>query len=128
MVKLLMIPIVIIALAGCSQVNNMMRVSGKIAQGIGNSIVKVADEEDAKTIQEEKTNTTIKQEESVAYVKNSANLRQEPSTRSPVISTIPAGTRLTILEENKEKGWKRVQSDDGKSGWMATNLIDERKS
>jgi N-acetylmuramoyl-L-alanine amidase len=49
------------------------------------------------------------------------NLRGQPSTNSPVLGTLKLGTTLTILEQQGD--WYRVQTPDGKTGWVAGWLI-----
>jgi N-acetylmuramoyl-L-alanine amidase len=49
------------------------------------------------------------------------NLRGQASTTSPVLGTLKLGTSLTILEQQGD--WYRVQTPDGKTGWVAGWLI-----
>jgi hypothetical protein len=46
---------------------------------------------------------------------SSLNVRASPSSRSQVIGSVRAGTRLTIVGE--ERGWMQV-SGDGRQGWV----------
>lgn len=49
------------------------------------------------------------------------NLRGQASTTSPVLGTLKLGTTLIILEQQGD--WYRVQTPDGKTGWVAGWLI-----
>lgn len=52
-----------------------------------------------------------------------ANIRQGPSTQSPVLFQAHHGDRLTILKSN-QYGWKYVQFRDGRTGWIAGFLLE----
>ncbi|MBG9944351.1 SH3 domain-containing protein [Brevibacillus formosus] len=45
------------------------------------------------------------------------NLRSEPNTTSAIQATLPAGSKLTVLE--KQEDWYRINTADGKTGWVA---------
>lgn len=49
------------------------------------------------------------------------NLRSESNTSSAVLATLPIGTSLTVLE--KQGDWYRVNTPDGKTGWVAGWLV-----
>ncbi|USG64084.1 SH3 domain-containing protein [Brevibacillus ruminantium] len=49
------------------------------------------------------------------------NLRAESNTASAVLGTLKAGTTLNILE--KQTDWYKVQTPDGKTGWVAGWLV-----
>lgn len=49
------------------------------------------------------------------------NLRSEASTASSVLGTLKIGTTLTVLE--KQADWYKVQTADGKTGWVAGWLV-----
>ncbi|WP_342406158.1 SH3 domain-containing protein [Brevibacillus sp. FSL K6-2834] len=49
------------------------------------------------------------------------NLRAESNTASAVLGTLKAGSTLTVLE--KKEDWYRVQTPDGKTGWVAGWLV-----
>jgi SH3-like domain-containing protein len=50
-----------------------------------------------------------------------ANLRARPSTRSRILGRLSYGEILRTL--GKRAGWVRVRQDDGKSGWIARDLV-----
>jgi hypothetical protein len=55
-----------------------------------------------------------------------ANFRQGPGKEKSVISTIPAGTKLTVIEKNDD--WYKVEYN-GKTGYVSASLLEEdRKS
>lgn len=50
------------------------------------------------------------------------NLRSEANTTSSILATLATGSSLTILEKQGE--WYRVQTPNGKTGWVAGWLIN----
>ncbi len=52
---------------------------------------------------------------------NAANIRSSPGKNSQIITTINNGETVTFFEESN--GWIRVSLKNGKSGWIANNLI-----
>jgi len=52
------------------------------------------------------------------------NVRSGPSTLYPVITTVPAGTVLTVLGRNDINTWIAVQLPDGTQGWVTRSLTD----
>jgi len=56
-----------------------------------------------------------------------ANLRDKPGQASTVLKTLPEGTVLEVIGEDKQmdgKGWKNVKDDEGKAGWVAAELLE----
>jgi uncharacterized protein YgiM (DUF1202 family) len=53
----------------------------------------------------------------VVVLVDGLNLRERPSTGSPVVKRLNAGQRLLLLEEGA--GWYRVRDMDGSEGWVA---------
>ena len=51
------------------------------------------------------------------------NLRRGPSTRSVVITTLDAGTEVTLLR--KRSGYDRVQTSDGTIGWIYGRFLTD---
>ncbi len=47
------------------------------------------------------------------------NVRQEPSTSAPILTTVPLGTRLDILSEEPGSEWTEVALPGGVRGWVA---------
>lgn len=57
----------------------------------------------------------------VHYVKvDRANVRKEPSLDSEVITVVSKGVQIVVKE--KREDWSRVDLD-GKTGWIATDLL-----
>jgi SH3-like domain-containing protein len=52
------------------------------------------------------------------------NVRAGPSTAYPVITTVPAGTQLTVLGRNEVNTWIFVRLPDGTEGWVTRSLTD----
>ncbi|TCQ24840.1 SH3 domain-containing protein [Rhizobium sp. PP-CC-3G-465] len=55
------------------------------------------------------------------YTKVSVNLRAGPGTTHSVISVIPKGKAVVVVEVRG--GWSRVRVEDTKNGWMANSTI-----
>jgi hypothetical protein len=56
-----------------------------------------------------------------------ANLRDKPGQTGTVVKTIPEGTVLEVIGEDKQmdgKAWKNVKDEEGTTGWMASELLD----
>jgi len=51
------------------------------------------------------------------------NLRKEPSMEAKIIRVLKKGTKLIVSEE--EKGWLRVQLEDGAEGWVGKSMTSE---
>lgn len=47
------------------------------------------------------------------------NVRQEPSTSAPILTTVPLGTRLEIVSEEPGAEWTEVALPGGVRGWVA---------
>jgi len=45
-----------------------------------------------------------------------ARLREGPSKATTLLSTVPAGTTVELLDE--QNGWQHVQLPDGRTGWV----------
>jgi hypothetical protein len=52
------------------------------------------------------------------------NVRAGPSTAYPVITTVPAGTVLTVLGRNDVNTWIAVRLEDGTEGWVTRSLTN----
>ncbi|MDO5300887.1 MAG: glycosyl hydrolase family 18 protein [Tissierellia bacterium] len=50
------------------------------------------------------------------------NLRVEPSTSSPIVSTLGGDVRLNVYGE--ENGWYRVREEEGFAGWIRGDNLD----
>ena len=62
-------------------------------------------------------------EEIVVYAKTTAkvNMRQEPNTNCAVLASVPAGTKMPLIEE--AGGWYKV-SYDNKEGYIREDYIE----
>ena len=56
-----------------------------------------------------------------AVVTSAANLRAFANKGSTRVGVVQQGTRVTVLEA--ERGWSRVQAEDGQTGWLATRFL-----
>lgn len=50
-------------------------------------------------------------------------LRTGPSTTNAIRLSMSSGTRLEILEEDREAGYTRVRTDGGTEGWVLTRYL-----
>ncbi len=55
----------------------------------------------------------------------SVTLRTGTSTKHEILRMVPTGTRLTVLEQDPESGYSRVQLPDGTEGWMLNRYVDD---
>ncbi len=61
--------------------------------------------------------------------KLSLALRSEEDNQSKIIKTLPSGTPLTVIKENKASGFSYLRTDNGTVGYMPTrNTMDEPAS
>ncbi len=59
------------------------------------------------------------------HTKTNANLRKGPGTTFAVLTVVPNGSKVTILESRG--AWSRVQVDVDSSGWMANSTLEEER-
>ena len=55
-----------------------------------------------------------------------ANLRAEPGRRGSVLRSVPDGSHLTIVGDDRDAdgiAWRNVRTDDGATGWLAREVI-----
>ncbi|RMF80041.1 MAG: SH3 domain-containing protein [Chloroflexi bacterium] len=52
------------------------------------------------------------------------NVRQNPTTNSPVVDIVSAGTQVTVLGESDDGAWVNVVTPKGVEGWMITTALD----
>jgi uncharacterized protein YgiM (DUF1202 family) len=57
----------------------------------------------------------------VVVTSDNANLRRGPGTNHPVVFQLSKGMTAKFLE--KQNKWVRVQTADGKNGWVANFLV-----
>jgi len=50
-------------------------------------------------------------------------LRTGMGTKHKILKTLRSGTRLKVLEVNKEEGYSRVMTSDGVEGWVITRYL-----
>ena len=60
---------------------------------------------------------------SVVVKRPVANIRQEPTTDSPIITTAHNGEKLKLLE--RRGAWYRVKTQSGQSGWVYSSLVGD---
>jgi hypothetical protein len=57
----------------------------------------------------------------------SVNLRDKPGTTGAIVKSIPEGTVLDVIGEDRQmdgKAWKNVKDETGATGWMAAELLE----
>lgn len=57
----------------------------------------------------------------------SANVRDTPGIDGRRIATVKNGIKVIFTKEKESEGWLNVTLSDGKVGWMASNLVKNRK-
>jgi len=71
------------------------------------------------------TATPTPTEANVATVITAAlNVRRGPSPGYAVITAVPGGTKLIVLEEDSTARWLRVRLPDGREGWVSRAFTD----
>jgi len=53
------------------------------------------------------------------------NLRSGESTRYKILRQLPSGTALTILSVNKDSGYARVRTEEGLTGYILLNYLQD---
>jgi uncharacterized protein YgiM (DUF1202 family) len=51
------------------------------------------------------------------------NVRVQPGKGSNILTTIPEGTQVTILERLEDNSWVKIQTPDESTGWVLTMLL-----
>ncbi len=64
---------------------------------------------------------TRPQDTVIVNVKNSLNMRQQPSTNGKIIATVERGVVLNKLEQ--KGGWTKVKHSSGTTGWIYSPLL-----
>jgi hypothetical protein len=54
---------------------------------------------------------------------NTVNVREGPGVNFGAFVALPPGTRVEVLGQNIDGNWINVQLEDGREGWIATNLV-----
>src|SRR5262245_40245796 len=55
---------------------------------------------------------------------SNVRMRSAPETNAGILASLSIGTLLTELEVSAGSEWFRVQTPDGKSGWVFGNLTE----
>ncbi|WP_170984141.1 SH3 domain-containing protein [Rhodoligotrophos defluvii] len=63
-------------------------------------------------------------EQAIRYTKTAVNLREGPGTKFAVVTVVPKGTEVSIMEA--KGAWSRVRVNENTVGWMANSTIAER--
>lgn len=58
-----------------------------------------------------------------AATNRNANLRRDPSIRSPIIAVLNKGSRLTLVETSEDGGFYHVRTEDDQVGWVSARLL-----
>lgn len=58
-----------------------------------------------------------------AATDRNANLRRDPSTRSPVITVLHKGARLTLVDASEDGDFYHVRTEDDQVGWVYAGLL-----
>lgn len=60
---------------------------------------------------------------SIRYTKTAVNLREGPSTKFSVITVVPKGVGVSVVEV--KGAWSQVRVNENTTGWMANSTISE---
>ena len=55
------------------------------------------------------------------------NVRKQPSLKAKVKIVVPAGTKVTIIEEDETKEWYKVSTENGSMGFCMAKYITINK-
>ncbi len=55
-------------------------------------------------------------------------LHSGPGTQYRIIGSVDAGTKISILEDRKEKGYTQIIDDRGRKGWIESKFISYQQS
>lgn len=56
------------------------------------------------------------------------DMRSGQSTQHRIVSMLPSGTPVEVLEEDAASGWSRVRTSQGAEGWILTRFLDRQAS
>lgn len=51
------------------------------------------------------------------------NLREAPSAAGPKLDSLPRGTVVEVLEEAEDSSWNKIETAEGKVGWVASKYL-----
>ncbi len=54
------------------------------------------------------------------------NMRSGPSSKYKLLETLPSGTKLTLLSENKSNGYSQVKTSSGLVGFLPTRFTQDK--
>lgn len=54
-------------------------------------------------------------------------MHRGPSTQYRIIGSVNSGTKVTLLETNKESGFSKITDDRGRTGWVNSDYISKQK-
>jgi uncharacterized protein YgiM (DUF1202 family) len=54
---------------------------------------------------------------------NTVNVREGPGTGFSAFEALRPGTRVEVLGQNAEGNWLNIQLEDGREGWISTDLL-----
>ncbi|WP_299019400.1 TIGR04211 family SH3 domain-containing protein [uncultured Photobacterium sp.] len=54
-------------------------------------------------------------------------MHRGPSTQYRIIGSINAGSKVSLLETNKESGYSKITDSRGRTGWVNTDFISKQK-
>lgn len=75
-------------------------------------------------VQSEPSTKEEAEQATIRYTKTAVNLREGPGTKFAVITVVPKGVQLSVMETKGE--WSRVRVNENTSGWMANSTIAVR--
>jgi len=63
--------------------------------------------------------------EQVRYISDDlfTYMHRGPGTQYRIMGSVNAGTKVTLLEANKEAGYSRIKDERGRTGWVSTKFI-----
>ncbi|NIO28508.1 MAG: SH3 domain-containing protein [Candidatus Latescibacteria bacterium] len=60
---------------------------------------------------------------SITVVSIEANIRETPTTDSPIVTTLRRGATLTVVD--REGAWFKVRTEEGTVGWVYSGLVSD---
>ncbi|MEQ1950767.1 SH3 domain-containing protein [Mesorhizobium sp. CN2-181] len=60
----------------------------------------------------------------IRYTKTAVNLREGPGTKFAIITVVPEGVDISVIEA--QGAWSRIRLNENTAGWMANSTIAER--
>ncbi|OAN19036.1 arylsulfatase [Photobacterium jeanii] len=72
--------------------------------------------------------TAPAQAEQVRYISDDlfTYMHKGPSTQFRIIGSVNAGTKVTLLETNKDTGYSRIVDARGRTGWVSSKFISRQ--